>query len=122
GRWDLAPPMLVERLDHAVSRPVHDLVLGNRREMHHTNSTLAWATDEPCIYVNPADALTAGVSDGDSVEVSSPYGTVVATARLDDGLRGAQSPSRTASPPPTSATSRPSTTRSTPLPGCRRSS
>jgi anaerobic selenocysteine-containing dehydrogenase len=91
GRWDLAPPALVGRLADALSRPAHDLVLGNRRERTHTNSTLTWGTARhraalPYLYLSPADAGRAGVRDGDRVEVSSPHGSVVATARLDEDM------------------------------------
>jgi formate dehydrogenase len=91
GRWDLAPPALVDRLADALSRPVHDLLLGNRRERAHVNSTLTWGTAShppalPYLYLSLADAGKAGVRDGDRVEVSSPHGSVVATARLDEDM------------------------------------
>ena len=76
GRWDLAPAPLVARLDHALGRPAHDLVLGNRREVHHTNSTMAWGLEPP--YV--------GVGDGDTVEVASPHGALTGVVRVDDAL------------------------------------
>jgi anaerobic selenocysteine-containing dehydrogenase len=98
GRWDLAPPLLagqlagaVSRLDLALSGPADRLVLGNRRERTHVNSTLTWNTagdpaPGPYLYLNPADAARAAVSDGDRVEVSTPHGSVTAVARLDDGM------------------------------------
>jgi anaerobic selenocysteine-containing dehydrogenase len=91
GRWDLAPPVLVERLVAALAHPAHDLVLGNRRERTHTNSMYTWGTADdaaptPYLYVSPVDADHAGVCDGDRVEVTSPHGAVVAVARLDDGM------------------------------------
>jgi len=91
GRWDLAPALLVERLAAALAHPAHDLVLGNRRERTHTNSTFTWVTPDdaapsPYLFVSPADAAQAGVCDGDRVEVTSPHGSVVAVARLDDGM------------------------------------
>jgi anaerobic selenocysteine-containing dehydrogenase len=91
GRWDLAPPLLLARLEHAISRPSHDLVLGNRREMSHTNSTLAWgrgagASPRPFVYLNPADAERAGVRNGDAVQVESAHGALTGVARLEEGL------------------------------------
>jgi anaerobic selenocysteine-containing dehydrogenase len=91
GRWDLAPSLLVGRLEHALSRPPHPLVLGNRREVQHTNSTMAWdvgggPAPEPYLYINPIDAEAGGITDGDLVEVCTPHGVVRATARLERAL------------------------------------
>jgi anaerobic selenocysteine-containing dehydrogenase len=91
GRWDVAPDLLVARLDHAMRRPVHELVLGNRREVHHTNSTLAWETHEPgspatYAYLSPADADAAGIAEGAAVVVTSPYGSLGAVARVDASM------------------------------------
>lgn len=85
GRWDLAPAALLDRLDHALDRPAPELVLGNRRERTHTNSTLTWNTSShpaptPRLYLSPADAEAAGVHDGDRVQVTSPHGSLVAIA------------------------------------------
>jgi anaerobic selenocysteine-containing dehydrogenase len=86
GRWDLAPPLLVDRLDHAITQGTHPVVLGNRRQVQHTNSTLAWESADPFVYVSPADAAASGVRDGDVVEVTSAHGRVSGTACLDDGM------------------------------------
>jgi anaerobic selenocysteine-containing dehydrogenase len=91
GRWDVAPGLLVDRFDHAMSRPWHQLVLGNRREMSHTNSTLAWGVTGvqsllPFIYLNRNDAISRGVVDGQPVEVRTEHGAVVGAARIDDSL------------------------------------
>ena len=86
GRWDLAPAPLVARLDHALGRPAHDLVLANRREVHHTNSTMAWGLEPPYVHLSPADAEATGVGDGDTVEVISPHGTLTGVVRVDDAL------------------------------------
>jgi anaerobic selenocysteine-containing dehydrogenase len=88
GRWDLAPEALVSRLAEAAGRPAHYLVLGNRRERDHTNSTLTWgpSAPSPFLYVSPADAERAGVRDGDRVQVTSPHGRIVATACLDAAM------------------------------------
>ena len=103
GRWDLAPPLLVARMDHALDRAraavaaaagvagPSPLVLGNRREVHHTNSTLAWDAGAggrpgPYVYLSPADAAAHGVGDGDTVEVASPQGAVTGEVRVDATL------------------------------------
>ncbi len=91
GRWNLAPAPLVERLGHALQRPVADLVLGNRREVHHTNSLFTWEqsvgkTPQPFVYASPADAEAASVADGDRVEVASMHGTVVGVLRVDESM------------------------------------
>lgn len=88
GRWDLAPALLLDRLGHALSRPSQHLVLGNRREVQHTNSTLAWGEGgpQPYVYLSPGDAASAGVGDGDAVEVRTPHGAVSGTARIDQAL------------------------------------
>jgi anaerobic selenocysteine-containing dehydrogenase len=98
GRWDLAPPLLagrlgeaVGRIDDVLGRSGPDLVLGNRRERTHTNSTFTWDTPDdaapiPYLYLSPADAERAGVRDGDRVELTSPHGSVQAVARVDAGM------------------------------------
>lgn len=83
--------LLVERLDHGMRRPRPELVLGNRREVGHTNSTFTWVIGpherpEPFVYVSPLDAEAAGVGDGERVEVTSPHGSVVGSCRVDDRL------------------------------------
>jgi anaerobic selenocysteine-containing dehydrogenase len=91
GRWNLAPPLLLDRLEPALARPRHPLVLGNRREVQHTNSTMAWGVGdgpapEPYLYINPIDADSSGITAGALVEVRTPHGVVRATARLEEGL------------------------------------
>ena len=91
GRWNLAPEVLLGRLDHTMERPRAPLVLGNRREVHHTNSTLTWGVGaspplEVFVYVSPDDGADAGVDDGDLVEVASPHGTLIGVARVDENL------------------------------------
>jgi anaerobic selenocysteine-containing dehydrogenase len=91
GRWDLAPQLLVERLEQALSHSSHPLVLGNRREVQHTNSTLAWGVGggpppRPYVYLSPGDAAAAGVDDGDAVDVRSAHGSLYGTARIDPAL------------------------------------
>lgn len=90
GRWDVAPAALVERLATEVGRATPDLVLGNRRERTHTNSTLTWEGRQPAprpyLYLSPADAERSGVRHGDRVRVTSPHGALVATASVEAAL------------------------------------
>jgi anaerobic selenocysteine-containing dehydrogenase len=91
GRWDLAPALLRDRLEPALSRPRRRLVLGNRREVQHTNSTLAWGGEgapgpQAYVYLSPNDATSTGVGDGDPVEVRTPHGAVSGTARIDEAM------------------------------------
>jgi anaerobic selenocysteine-containing dehydrogenase len=91
GRWDVAPSLLVAQLDAAINRPVHDLVLGNRRETQHTNSIFTWsiggrAAPQPYVYANPRDAEASGVRDGDTVEVASRHGAVSGTLHVDEAV------------------------------------
>jgi anaerobic selenocysteine-containing dehydrogenase len=88
---DLAPKLLMERLEHALSRPPSGLVLGNRREIQHANSRLAWGAGgapraQAYVYLSPGDAAAAGVREGATVEVRSRHGTLRGTARLDPAL------------------------------------
>jgi anaerobic selenocysteine-containing dehydrogenase len=91
GRWDLAPTLLMERLEHALSRPSPGLVLGNRREVQHTNSTMAWGVggappSQPYVYLSPGDAAAAGVAEGATIEARSRHGALRGTARFDSAL------------------------------------
>jgi anaerobic selenocysteine-containing dehydrogenase len=59
--------------------------------VHHTNSTLAWPSEdgtEPTtfVYVSPGDAAEALVDDGDRVVVTSPFGELEAHARIDESM------------------------------------
>jgi len=91
GRWDLAPELLVDRMEHAVSRASSELVLGNRRETLHTNSTLAWGVGGapalvPHVHLNPEDAAARGLADADPVEVLTSHGAISGTVRLDPAM------------------------------------
>jgi anaerobic selenocysteine-containing dehydrogenase len=91
GTWDLASDMLVDRLEHAIERPLPPLVLGNRREVHHTNTVFVWphenyAAPVPHVYVSPDDAAEGGIVDGAPVEVASASGSVTGVARVDESL------------------------------------
>jgi anaerobic selenocysteine-containing dehydrogenase len=91
GRWDLAPAHLLDRLDHALSRSQPQLLLGNRREVQHTNSTLAWGGSggegpRPYVYLSASDAALSDVGNGDTVEVRTPHGALSGTARIDQSM------------------------------------
>jgi anaerobic selenocysteine-containing dehydrogenase len=91
GRWRLAPPALVGYLrDLPGLAPDPAFVLVNRRQVHHTNSTLADVTttrsSEEGVYLGPDDAREVGISEGDRVAVRSGVGHVVGVARLDPTL------------------------------------
>lgn len=94
GRWRVAPPELVEQLGQLLAAPQGDdrLFLVPRRQPRHMNSLLRDAgtgdrTDEPAVYLHPADADASGVGDGDSVVVRSATGELHGIARVDDHLR-----------------------------------
>jgi anaerobic selenocysteine-containing dehydrogenase len=93
GRWDLAPAALMERLDHATKRSRNAPVLGNRREVQHTNSTLTWGLageppGVPYVYIGPRLAAAENITDGDPVEVISTHGSLRGRARIDDSIVG----------------------------------
>lgn len=89
GRWNLAPAQLVERLhDLDESGDPSELVLVNRRERRHCNSTLLSeaTSDEARIYIGEFDAQRLGVADGDEVIVESESGRVRGAASVDASL------------------------------------
>jgi len=79
GRWRLAPPELVARLDSPDPPP---LVLTPRRQVRNMNSTAYGTADDVLVELHPADAAAAGVEDGARVEVASAHGAVVGRARV----------------------------------------
>ena len=90
GRWHLAPPELVARLDAA--DPPEGLVLTPRRQVRSMNSTAYGSPDPVEVVMNPHDAVERGVSDGQVVRVSSAHGTVTGRAHVTDRTgRGAVS-------------------------------
>jgi assimilatory nitrate reductase catalytic subunit len=66
---------------------------GRLRDQWHTMTRtgtvprLLQHTPSPFIAIHPASALTAGISDGELVHVTSPWGSVLLPARLDEGQR-----------------------------------
>jgi anaerobic selenocysteine-containing dehydrogenase len=91
GGWRLAPPQLTALLAGA-SEP-GGLQLVPRRQLKHFNSQLVETADlpsgqdQPRMLIHPADAVTSEVGEGDRVEVTSPFGSVRATAHLDPDIR-----------------------------------
>ena len=101
GMVDGAPEMLepariraIELFAEMASAPTDQLRLITRRTANTINSALQnierlkgrGAADNP-LYVAPADAERLGLIDGTSVRISNRWGTVEATARIDDTLR-----------------------------------
>jgi anaerobic selenocysteine-containing dehydrogenase len=87
GRWQIAPPVLLERLA-AHRDPDAALVLVPRREMAWSNSVrYAGAGDEAVVRLHPTEAAAAGVTDGTRVEVASAHGTITASVRVDENIR-----------------------------------
>jgi anaerobic selenocysteine-containing dehydrogenase len=87
GHWQIAPPVLVERL-RSHRDPEPGLVLVPRREMAWSNSVrYAGRGEEPVLRLNPIDADEAGVSDGARATVASAHGTIHASVSVDANVR-----------------------------------
>jgi anaerobic selenocysteine-containing dehydrogenase len=87
GCWQIAPPVLLERLA-AHRDPADSLVLVPRREMAWSNSIrYAGAGDEAVVRLHPHDAAAAGVRNDELVEVATANGSITATVRIDAGVR-----------------------------------
>jgi anaerobic selenocysteine-containing dehydrogenase len=97
GRWQVAPPELIDRL--AQHRPpfpgplaADELVLTNRRDSRRLNS-LDYASEavgrdaEPAARLHPDDAAQRGIADGDHVRITSAHGQIEAVLRIDPGVR-----------------------------------
>ena len=88
--WRLAPPALLDRLPSLLDEPTPGLRLVSSRVVARGNSVqYARPSDSPeAITVNPADAASCHIADGDLVELSSRYGTATGlTVVLDDTIR-----------------------------------
>lgn len=91
GRWQLAPPELVDQLATLVD-PGPGLVLIPARAKHSFNSVLADGAgrerrERPRLAMHPSDAASVGVRDGEETRVSSAHGSVCAVAHLDVRIR-----------------------------------
>jgi anaerobic selenocysteine-containing dehydrogenase len=87
ARFDLAPVELVAELDR-VGAPAA-LVLIPRRQGRHVNTWFPPSTvrqDHSAVFVNPADAADAALSDGQRVRVRSAAGALEGTLAIDDSV------------------------------------
>ncbi|MCU1364296.1 MAG: putative dehydrogenase [Acidimicrobiaceae bacterium] len=95
GRWQVCPPELVEQLSQLRTREHDGLVLVPRRQKNHVNTKIPdWNTpqevrvpDEPLLVINPGDAQSRSVSDGQFVRITSNTGHVRARAHIDPDIR-----------------------------------
>lgn len=94
GRWQVAPPELIERL--ARHRPPaagdDELFLTNRRDVRRLNS-LDYAGEavgrdpEAAARLHPDEAERRGIGDGDHVRITSAHGHMDAVLRVDLAVR-----------------------------------
>ena len=96
GRWNIAPPELLERLAAHVppatttaAEITTQLVLTPRREMAWSNSVrfAGQPSDTPTVRMSAIDAASAGAEAGNTVSVASAHGTIEAVVEIDDSLR-----------------------------------
>jgi anaerobic selenocysteine-containing dehydrogenase len=88
GRWQLAPPPLVERLRAHREPGGGATVLTPRREMAWSNSVrYAGEGTEAVLRLHPDAARAAGVAAGARAQVTSEHGTLVATVAIDANVR-----------------------------------
>lgn len=95
GRINLVPDLIVadlERLRDSLDAPVPEFVLIGRRHLRSNNS---WMHNLPALVkgptrctalMNPADAERLGVAQGESVEIASDAGAIVAPVEVSDAL------------------------------------
>lgn len=90
GVWEIAPPILLDRLHRhrADSGTSAGLLLTPRREMSWSNSVACTnQVAPPVLRVHPFDASAADLVDGDLASVASEHGTLVATVAIDANVR-----------------------------------
>jgi anaerobic selenocysteine-containing dehydrogenase len=94
-RIKLAPPAFVAdlaRLEAELTAPVAELVLIGRRQLRGNNSwmhnapRLMRGPDRCTLMLNPLDAQSRGIANGDDVEVRSNVGAVTVPAEVTDAL------------------------------------
>lgn len=87
GHWQVAPPVMMERL--AAHRSLEPgLVLVPRREMAWSNSVrYAGRGEEPLVRMHPDDASAADVSDGAIAVIASAHGRIRAAVAVDRNVR-----------------------------------
>jgi anaerobic selenocysteine-containing dehydrogenase len=82
----------VARLEAELAAPVAELVLIGRRQLRSNNSwmhnapRLMRGPDRCTLMLNPADAQSRGIANGDQVEVRSNVGAVTVPAEVTDAL------------------------------------
>lgn len=96
GRWQIAPPVLVERLA-AHAGPPSGLVMTPRRQMAWSNAVRygreagadqgAGEDGATNVRIHPLDATTHGLADRDVALVTSAHGELRAVVRVDAGVR-----------------------------------
>lgn len=93
-RIKLCPPLFVQALQHmqANEPDPQDFVMIGRRHLRSNNSwmhnsrRLVKGKDRCTAMLNPADAARLGVSDGQSLQISSGVGTIRLAAELSEDL------------------------------------
>jgi anaerobic selenocysteine-containing dehydrogenase len=93
GGWRLAPPVLLEQLASvsrdqlAAAEGPRSLTLIPRRQRRHVNAQFLFLGDVSDVLLNPDDAQTLGVADGQPVVLRSAAGEIRARARVDAKVR-----------------------------------
>ena len=82
GRWQLAPPELVERLARH-QPPPDELVLTNRRDVRRLNSVDYAGRPGAVARIHPDE----GLPEGARIRIESAHGHVDAVVRVDPGVR-----------------------------------
>jgi len=87
GRWQLAPPVMLERLA-AHEPPGPGLLLAPRREMGWSNSVrYDRHKDEPVVRMHPSDIDAAGVRADERCVLASAHGSVEVVIVADERVR-----------------------------------
>jgi anaerobic selenocysteine-containing dehydrogenase len=93
GGWKLAPPSLVEQLISVSNAQLREqaspksLSLIPRRQRRHLNAQFLFLGSPVDVLLNPIDAASAGVADGQQVIVRSGRGEILGTAHVDATIR-----------------------------------
>jgi anaerobic selenocysteine-containing dehydrogenase len=82
--WDLAPMALVDQLTALTDPPALTLI---PRRMPKRFNGRELGDDRPEVLMHPDDARTAGVADGEAVEVASETGRVRLAARITETMQ-----------------------------------